>query len=69
MGKVTAHGKVASASQPQSARGHEGSHQKTNMHDGIALWYDCCVCEAEPYWADMAEEMGIDLSPYADDEL
>ncbi|MEJ2763719.1 hypothetical protein VV869_07015 [Photobacterium sp. MCCC 1A19761] len=39
--------------------------QRMSMHEGIATWYDCCVCEAEPYWAEVAEELGIELS---DDE-
>jgi hypothetical protein len=21
-----------------------------SMHDGVAVWHDCCSCEAEPYW-------------------
>jgi hypothetical protein len=38
-----------------------------SMHEGIAVWCDCCSCEAEPYWAEIAEEMGIDLgSDYED---
>jgi len=40
-----------------------------SMHDGIAVWCDCCSCAAEPYWLEVAEEMGIDLgSDYEDDE-
>ncbi len=31
------------------------------MHEGIAVWCDCCSCEAEPYWIEAAEAMGIDL--------
>ncbi|WP_158262660.1 hypothetical protein [Photobacterium sanctipauli] len=38
--------------------------QPMSMHEGIAPWCDCCVCEAEPYWAEVAEEMGISLSDY-----
>lgn len=42
--------------------------KRANMHDGIAVWCDCCSCEAEPYWVEVAEEMGIDLgSDYEDD--
>ena len=26
------------------------SKKRANMHDGIPVWYDCCSCEAEPYW-------------------
>ena len=21
-----------------------------SMHEDIPVWYDCCTCEAEPYW-------------------
>ncbi|MGF1723723.1 hypothetical protein [Photobacterium nomapromontoriensis] len=38
--------------------------QPMSMHEGIAIWCDCCVCEAEPYWADHAEELGVSLSNY-----
>ena len=38
-----------------------------SMHDGIAHWCDCCTCEAEPYWVEAAEAMGMDLgSDYED---
>ncbi|PSU13493.1 hypothetical protein C9J03_06140 [Photobacterium gaetbulicola] len=39
---------------------------KMSMHEGVADWCDCCVCEAEPYWLEVAEEMGIDMSNYSD---
>jgi hypothetical protein len=43
--------------------------KRISMHDGIAPWCDCCSCEAEPYWVEIAEEQGIDLgSDYEDDE-
>lgn len=32
------------------------------MHEGIAIWCDCCSCEAEPYWIEAAEAMGMNLS-------
>jgi hypothetical protein len=38
------------------------------MHEGIAVWCDCCSCEAEPYWAELAEEMGIELYNDHEDE-
>jgi hypothetical protein len=42
--------------------------RQTSMHDGIAVWCDCCSCEAEPYWQEVAEDLGIDLgSNYQDD--
>jgi hypothetical protein len=40
----------------------------SNMHEGIAVWTDCCSCEAEPHWAALAEEMGIDLSDREPDD-
>ena len=42
--------------------------KRANMHEGVAVWCDCCSCEAEPYWAAVAEEMGIDLGDYEDEE-
>lgn len=42
--------------------------KRLSMHEGIAVWADCCSCAAEPYWLEVAEEMGIDLgSDYEDD--
>lgn len=39
-------------------------HRKSiSMHEGVPVWHDCCCCEAEPYWAELADEMGIDLHP------
>lgn len=42
--------------------------KRISMHDGIAVWCDCCSCEAEPYWVEIAEEMGIDLGSDYEDE-
>nr|WP_081617370.1 hypothetical protein [Thioalkalivibrio sp. ALMg11] len=36
---------------------------RISMHDGVTVWCDCCSCEAEPYWAEVAEELGIDPDP------
>lgn len=58
-----------SDSRPQ-ASGDERKREKrkrANMHEGIAVWCDCCSCEAEPYWAAVAEELGIDLGDYEDE--
>jgi hypothetical protein len=49
-----------------AARKH-GRKRSLSMHDGIAVWCDCCSCEAEPYWVEAAAEMGMDLgSDYED---
>ncbi len=34
-----------------------------SMHEGIPVWCDCCSCEAEPDWVEIAAEMGIDIRP------
>lgn len=39
-----------------------------SMHEGKAIWCDCCSCEAEERWAALAGEMGIDLSDEATEE-
>ena len=31
------------------------------MHENVEVWQDCCCCEAEPYWLEAAEEMGVDV--------
>ncbi|WP_064603325.1 hypothetical protein [Photobacterium sp. J15] len=48
--------------------GRSQKRKGMSMHEGIAPWCDCCVCEAEPYWAELADEMGISLSDYEDDQ-
>ena len=45
----------------------EGSAGKRHsMHDDIGFWCDCCSCEAEPYWQEAAEKLGIDLSDHVE---
>jgi hypothetical protein len=39
-----------------------------SMHEGVAVWCDCCSCEAEPYWAEVGKEMGIDFNDYEDED-
>lgn len=29
-----------------------------SMHEDVPVWYDCCSCEAEPYWL---EAMALEL--------
>ena len=26
-----------------------------SMHHDVPVWYDCCSCEAEPYWVEALE--------------
>jgi len=51
------------------ARGPSATERRRSlsMHEGIAVWCDCCSCEAEPYWVEAAEAMGIDLGSDYDD--
>jgi hypothetical protein len=53
------------AAVPATASRQPGAMSKS-MHDGIAVWCDCCSCEMEPYWAEVAREMGVVSSDYAD---
>ena len=59
------HGKTSKNSQSTTPAEYEGS-MRLSMHDGIAVWCDCCSCEAEPYWLAVAEEPRIDLSDHED---
>lgn len=42
--------------------------KRLSMHEGIAVWCDCCSCQAEPYWLEVAEELGMDLGSDYEDE-
>ncbi len=53
------------AVQPPAAS-HPKKRRPANMHEGIGVWCDPCACEAEPYWAELAPEFGINLSDYED---
>ena len=55
-GATTAH-ETSGTRMPQAVR------SRISMHDGVTDWCDCCSCEAEPYWAEVAEELGIDPDP------
>ena len=46
--------------------GRQPESMSKSMHDGIAVWCDCCSCEMEPYWAEVAREMGVEFSDYED---
>jgi hypothetical protein len=61
---------MAAAIQDELVRQSEhpgGGKKRANMHEGIGVWCDCCSCEAEPYWAELADEMGVNLSDYEDE--
>lgn len=56
---------------PESGADEYGSNRparRISMHEGIAVWCDCCSCAAEPYWLEVAEELGIDLGSDSEDE-
>jgi hypothetical protein len=55
------------ASGQPAAPADRKKRKRANMHDGIGVWCDCCSCEAEPRWVEVAEELGIDLSDYEDE--
>ncbi|HSD59785.1 MAG TPA: hypothetical protein VLC55_02915 [Burkholderiales bacterium] len=60
-----ARGNTPEAAGPSTA---QPAKKRVSMHDGIAVWADCCSCAAEPYWLAVAEEMGIDLGSDYEDE-
>jgi hypothetical protein len=35
---------------------HNKSTMSKSMHDGVEVWYDCCSCEAEPYWIEAMKD-------------
>jgi len=40
----------------------KGSQRKSkSMHDGVPVWYDCCSCEAEPYWLEWVDGTGPEV--------
>lgn len=50
-----------------SAAPEPRAERSISMHEGIAVWCDCCSCEAEPYWVEIGKEMGMELgSDYED---
>lgn len=58
----------------KSSNSHTSSPAKKkkkhiSMHEGIGAWADCCSCEAEPYWRELADEMGVDFNEYEEDEF
>ncbi len=51
-----------------SSPSKKGKKKHISMHEGIGAWADCCSCEAEPYWREHAEEMGVDFNEYEEEE-
>jgi hypothetical protein len=33
-----------------------------SMHEDVPVWYDCCSCEAEPYWREQLGEPPGEIS-------
>ncbi len=54
--------------QPVQSFTQDRPRRSLSMHDGIAVWCDCCSCEMEPYWQEAAEKLGIDLGSDYEDE-
>lgn len=47
--------------------GTPAPRKSPSMHEDVPVWYDCCSCEAEPYWAELADQPD-DPAPGADGE-
>ncbi|WP_156100408.1 hypothetical protein [Thioalkalivibrio sp. ALJ1] len=41
----------------------EPLHSRLSMHEGVTAACDCCSCEAEPYWVEVAGDLRIELGP------
>ncbi len=46
-------GQVTSSAGEAFSKG--GQARSKSMHDGVPVWYDCCSCEAEPYWLELMD--------------
>ena len=51
-------------SEEKTGQPERAKSKSLSMHEGVAVWCDCCSCEAEPYWAELAE----DLDSYPDND-
>ncbi len=58
-----------SSTQSPTQASRKGKKKHISMHEGIGAWADCCSCEAEPYWREHAEEMGVDFNEYEENEF
>ncbi len=49
------------ALEPASDESRPGWRRAGDLHHNVPVWSDpCCCCEAEPYWREVAPELGID---------
>ena len=39
----------------------KGGKYSKSMHNCVAVWCDCCSCEAEPYWAAVSDKIGTGI--------
>lgn len=40
-----------------SADPSKAEKKSISMHADVPVWYDCCSCEAEPYWQQAMEDL------------
>lgn len=43
-------------SEPADTPAPAQSRKSISMHEDVPVWYDCCSCEAEPYWAELERD-------------
>jgi hypothetical protein len=48
--------------QPKTSSKDREGRKSLSMHEGVPVWYDCCSCEAEPYWLEAIGETEIEPS-------
>jgi len=44
----------------QISRAKGNKDAPVSMHENVPVWYDCCSCEAEPYWVEAFETAASD---------
>jgi len=45
-----------------------GDKPSLSMHANVPVWYDCCSCEAEPYWQQAMAETEQQQQEHPDTE-
>jgi hypothetical protein len=54
--------------EPAGENASPPTRKRISMHEGVAVWCDCCSCHAEPYWLEVAEALGVDLGSDHEDD-
>lgn len=56
--RIYSKGSSGSNIKPSKQQVRKIEKKPVSMHENVPIWYDCCSCEAEPYWLDAMEAEG-----------